>query len=59
MCSSRYNRIGNALDKALARFHQLGESRTADDRARADIAQLLQRWFVLGREARQPEAARP
>ncbi len=42
------------MDKALARFRELAESRTSDERVREQLAEVLQRWFVQGREAAKP-----
>lgn len=44
------DRVNTRLDKALARFRELAESRTGDERIRQQLAELLERWFVLGRE---------
>jgi methylase of polypeptide subunit release factors len=38
------------MDKAAARFKELAESRTGDERVREQLIEVLERWFVLGRE---------
>ena len=42
------------MDKALARFRELAESRTSDERVREQLGEVLERWFVFGREANRP-----
>jgi hypothetical protein len=53
-CFKLLDRVNVRLEKALARFRELAESRTSDERVREQLAEVLQRWFVLGREASQP-----
>ncbi len=53
-CFTLLDRVNVRMDKALARFRELAESRTSDERVRAQLAEVLQRWFVLGREAIKP-----
>ena len=38
------------IDKAVARFTELAESRTGDERVRQQLVEALERWFVLGRD---------
>jgi len=46
--------VEDRLGKARARFQELAESRTGDDRIRQQLMEVLERWFVLGREGAQP-----
>ena len=43
------DRLNVRLDKARARFGELAESRTGDERVRQQLMEVLERWFVLGR----------
>jgi hypothetical protein len=52
------DRANARLDKATARFRELAESRTGDERVREQLMDVLQRWFVLGREGAKPGDAR-
>ena len=38
------------MDKACARFKELAESRTSDDRIQTQLIEVLERWFALGKE---------
>ena len=58
-CFKLLDRVNVRMDKALARFRELAESRTSDERVREQLAEVLQRWFVLGREAAKPETMAP
>jgi hypothetical protein len=49
-CVKLIDRIDVRLEKANARFKELTESRTGDDRVRRQVVDLLERWFLLGRE---------
>ncbi|MEI8194451.1 MAG: N-6 DNA methylase [Phycisphaerae bacterium] len=54
------DRANVRIEKATARFKELAESRTGDDRVRAQLMEVLERWFVVGREgakAGQPAQA--
>ncbi len=53
-CFKLLDRVNVRMDKALARFRELAESRTSDERVREQLADVLQRWFVQGREAAKP-----
>jgi len=50
-CFKLLDRLNVRLEKVLARFRELAESRTSDERVREQLAEVLQRWFVSGREA--------
>jgi hypothetical protein len=49
-CFKLLDRVNVRLDKAIARFRELAESRTGDERTRQELMEVLERWFVLGRE---------
>jgi hypothetical protein len=49
-CLKLLDRINVRIDKAIARFTELAESRTGDERVRQQLIEVLERWFVLGRE---------
>ncbi len=53
-CFKLLDRVNARLEKAAARFKELTESRTGDERVRAHLMEVLERWFVLGREAAKP-----
>jgi hypothetical protein len=48
------DRVNVRMDKATARFKELAESRTGDERIRVQLMKVLERWFVLGREGAKP-----
>jgi hypothetical protein len=54
-CLKLLDRVNIRIGKAVARFTELAESRTGDDRVRQQLVELLQRWFVLGREDKPRE----
>lgn len=43
-------RVDRRMAAAAARFRELAESRTGDERARAQLEEALLRWFAVGRE---------
>jgi hypothetical protein len=49
-CLKLLARTNERLDKAAARFSDLAASRTGDERIQGQLRELLDRWFVLGRE---------
>ena len=53
-CLKLLDRVNVRLDKAVARFTELAESRTGDERIRQQLVEVLERWFVLGRETGKP-----
>ena len=55
-CFKLLDRVNVRLDKARARFQELAESRTGDERVRKQLMDVLERWFVLGREPTEPGA---
>jgi hypothetical protein len=55
-CSALLARLEERLAKALSRFKELAETRSGDEKARRQIMEAVERWFVLGREGAKPEA---
>ena len=56
------DRVNVRLAKATARFKELAESRTGDERVREQLMEALERWFVLGRggpKVDKPEPVEP
>lgn len=50
-CFKLLDRLNVRMDKALGQFRELAASRTSDERVREQLIEVLQRWFILGREA--------
>ena len=50
-CFKLLDRVNVRIDKAVARFRELAESRTGDDRIRQQLVEALERWFALGRDS--------
>lgn len=53
-CLKLLDRMNVRIEKAVAGFTELAESRTGDERVRQQIVEALERWFVLGRETDKP-----
>jgi methylase of polypeptide subunit release factors len=53
-CFKLLDRVNTRLEKARTRFKELAESRTGDERIRGQLVEVLERWFVLGRETTTP-----
>ena len=56
-CLKLLDRMNVRIDKAVARFTELAESRTGDERVRRELVEALEPWFVLGRETNKPTAS--
>jgi hypothetical protein len=50
-------RVDRRVERARARFKELAESRTGDERVQDQLMEVLERWFVVGRQAAKPDAA--
>ncbi|MEX2141711.1 MAG: N-6 DNA methylase [Pirellulales bacterium] len=48
-CFQLLARVNERVERAMARFTELTESRTSDEKMRTRILEALQRWFVVGR----------
>jgi len=55
-CIKLLDRVNVRMEKARGRFKELAESRTSDERVRGQLMEVLERWFVLGREPAMPGA---
>jgi hypothetical protein len=55
-CLVLLDRVNRRIERARARFQELSESRTGDERAQEQLVEALERWFVLGRELPKPGA---
>jgi hypothetical protein len=53
-CTALLDRVNARLRAVSARFAELAESRTGDERLREHVIEALMNWFVLGREAPEP-----
>lgn len=49
-CSGLQKRVEERMAVARQRFRELAESRTSDENLRGQLADLCERWFVLGRK---------
>jgi hypothetical protein len=50
------DRVNRRVERARTRFKELAESRTGDERVQAQLVEVLERWFVVGRETPGPGA---
>jgi len=48
-CIKLLERVNRRIEGAAARFKELAESRTGDDRVQKQLMEVLESWFVLGR----------
>ncbi|MGA2068011.1 MAG: N-6 DNA methylase [Thermoguttaceae bacterium] len=48
------DRVNRRVERAGTRFKELAESRTGDERVQVQLMEVLERWFVLGREIPNP-----
>ncbi len=55
-CLKVLDRVDRRIAGAKARFKELAESRTGDERVQEQLMELLVRWFVAGRAAAKPDA---
>jgi hypothetical protein len=56
-CLKVLERVDRRVESARARFKELAESRTGDQRAQNELVDVLEYWFVVGRKTAQPGAA--
>ena len=56
-CLKVLDRVDRRVERARARFKELAESRTGDERVQDQLMEVLERWFVVGRAAAKPGAA--
>lgn len=50
-CVKVLERLSQRMKKTRARFKDLAESRTGDERIQAQLSEILERWYVLGKES--------
>ena len=55
-CLKVLDRVNRRIEEAKVRFKELSESRTGDERVQEQLMEVLERWFVLGREMPKPSA---
>jgi hypothetical protein len=55
-CLKVLKRVDRRVERARARFKELAESRTGDERVRDQLMEVLERWFVVGRTTAKPGA---
>ncbi len=55
-CLKLLERVNRRIEDARARFKELAESRTGDERVQEQLMEVLERWFVVGREMPKPGA---
>ena len=56
-CLKVLERVDRRVERARARFKELAESRTGDERVQEQLIESLERWFVVGRATAKPAAA--
>ncbi len=56
-CLKVLDRVDRRIESARARFKELAESRTGDERVQNQLMDVLQHWFVVGRGTARPGAA--
>ncbi len=56
-CLKVLERVDRRVESARARFKELAESRTGDERVQDQLMEVLERWFVVGRQTGKPGAA--
>ncbi|HEY7152641.1 MAG TPA: N-6 DNA methylase [Gemmataceae bacterium] len=49
-CVELLEQVNDRLERARWRFLELAQRRTGEERVRAQLMEVLERWFVLGRE---------
>ena len=55
-CLIVLERVDRRVERARARFKELAESRTGDERVQDQLMEVLERWFVVGRRTAKPGA---
>ncbi len=58
-CFKLLDSINTRIESARGRLKELAESRTGDERVRQQLMEVLERWFVLGREETNPGESFP
>ena len=55
-CLKVLERVDRRVERARARFKELAESRTGDERVQDQLMEVLEHWFVVSRRTGKPEA---
>jgi hypothetical protein len=55
-CLRVLDRVDRRVERAKARFKELAESRTGDERVQDQLMEVLEHWFVVGRRTAKPSA---
>jgi hypothetical protein len=55
-CLKVLDRVDRRVEGARARFKELAESRTGDERVQDQLIEVLEHWFVVGRTTPKPLA---
>jgi len=58
-CFKLLDSVNIRIESARGRLKELAESRTGDERVREQLMEVLERWFVLGREETNPGESSP
>jgi len=53
-CRAVLGRMKDRIERANAHFGELAESRTSDDRIRAQLIEVLERWYIQGKRTKNP-----
>ena len=48
------DRLNRRVAAAMTRLSELARSRTGDEKIQDQLIEVLQRWYLLGREPHQP-----
>ena len=56
-CLKVLERVDRRIESARARFKELADSRTGDERVQDQLLEVLEHWFVVGRRAAKSGAA--
>jgi hypothetical protein len=54
-CLKILDRVDGRVERVRARFKELAESRTGDERMQDQLVELLVHWFVVGRATTKPD----
>lgn len=59
-CGELSRQVESRVNKAIVQFTELAQKRTGDQRVQTQVIEVLQRWFVLGKESEcEAKPARP
>jgi hypothetical protein len=49
-CQELLSRVEKRVEKARSRFKDLAQSRTSDERIQSQIMEILERWYIHGKD---------